>query len=333
MKAYKGFDKNMQCRGFQYREGETYHEETAELCKSGFHACEMPLDVLGYYAPGDGSIYREVDLEDVSKYRQSGDTKVCAKTIKIGAEIGIPGLVKAQIEYIKSRTAEEPIGNATGYQVAASATGDRGAASATGDRGAASATGDRGAASATGDQGAASATGYQGAASATGDWGAASATGYQGAASATGYQGAASATGDRVAASATGYKGAASATGDQGAASATGYQGAASATGDWGAASATGYQGAASATGYQGAASATGIACAAMACGIDGRVMGGIGCALFAVERGPYDCTLETYPIVSVAAGIVDGDNIKPGVWYVCKGGKLVEVESNESKS
>ena len=229
MKAYKGFDKNMQCRGFQYREGETYHEETAELCKSGFHACEMPLDVLGYYAPGDGSIYREVDLEDVSKYRQSGDTKVCAKTIKIGAKIGIPGLVKAQIEYIKSRTAEEPGGHATG---------------------------------------------------------------------------------------------------DQGAVSATGYRGAASATGDQGAASATGDQGAASATGYRGAASATGIACAAMACGIDGRVMGGIGCALFAVERGPYGCTLGTYPIVSVAAGIVDGDNIKPGVWYVCKGGKLVEVES-----
>lgn len=61
--------------------------------------------------------------------------------------------------------------------------------------------------------------------------------------------------------------------------------------------------------------------------------MGGIGCALFAVERGPYDCTLGTCPIVSVAAGIVDGDNIKPGVWYVCKGNKLVEVESNESKS
>ena len=70
-----------------------------------------------------------------------------------------------------------------------------------------------------------------------------------------------------------------------------------------------------------------------MACGIDGRVMGGIGCALFAVERGPYDCTLGTYPIASVAAGIVDGDNIKPGVWYICKGGKLVEVESNGSET
>ena len=61
--------------------------------------------------------------------------------------------------------------------------------------------------------------------------------------------------------------------------------------------------------------------------------MGGIGCALFAVERGLYDCTLGTYPIASVAAGIVDGDNIKPGVWYVCKDGKLVEVESNENET
>ena len=252
MKAYKGFDKNMQCRGFQYREGETYHEETAERCKRGFHACEMPLDVLGYYAPGDGSIYREVELEDVSQDRQNGNTNVCAKTIKIGAEIGIPGLVKAQIEYIKSRTAEESGGHATG---------------------------DRGAASATGFQGAASATGFQGAASATGNRGAASATGIQGAASATGIRGAASATGIR------------------------------------------------------GAASATGKACAAMACGIGGRVMGGIGCALFAVERGLYNCTLGTYPIASVAAGIVDGDNIKPGVWYVCKDGKLVEVESNGNET
>ena len=89
------------------------------------------------------------------------------------------------------------------------------------------------------------------------------------------------------------------------------------------------YQGAASATGWRGAASATGKACAAMACGIEGRVMGGLGCALFAVERGEYDRALGTCPIVSVAAGIVDGDNIKPGVWYVCKGGKLVEAESD----
>ena len=303
--AYKGFDKDMKCRGFQYTEGETYHMPRAVLCEEGAHACTMPLDVLGYYPPGDGSIYRMVELDEVCD-KKSDDSQICAKTIKIGAEIGIPGLVKAQIEWVKNtigfdekikKAKESPDKYATGYQGAASATGDRGAASATGIRGAASATGIRGAASATGDQGAASATGDQGAASATGNRGAASATGDQGAASATGAWGAASATGNR---------GAASATGDQGAASATGDQGAASATGAWG------------------AASATGEASVAMASGRDGRVMGAIGCAIFAAERGKWDG--DTYPIISVAAGIVDGETLKEKTWYKCVGGKFVEV-------
>ena len=294
--AYKGFDKNMKCRDFQYEEGETYHMPRAVLCEEGAHACTMPLDVLGYYPPGDGSIYRMVELDEVCD-KKSDDSKICAKTIKIGAEIGIPGLVKAQIEWVKNtigsdekikKAKESQDKYATGYQGAASATGDKGAASATGDQGAASATGDQGAASATGTQGAASATGYQGAASATG------------------------------------ARGAASATGDQGAASATGDRGAASATGDRGAASATGDQGAASATGDQGAASATGEASVAMASGCDGRVMGAIGCAIFAVERGKFDG--NTCQIVSVAAGIVDGVKLKEKTWYKCVGGKFVEV-------
>ena len=282
--AYKGFDKDMKCRGFQYEEGKTYHMPGAVLCKEGAHACTMPLDVLGYYPPGDGSIYRMVELDEVCD-EKSNDSKICAKTIKIGAEIGIPGLVKAQIEWVKNtigfdekikKEKESPDKYATGV---------------------------RGAASATGYQGAASATGYQGAASATGDQGAASATGNQGAASATGDQGAASATGDRGAASATGDQGAASATGDRGAASATGYRGAASATGNWG------------------AASATGEASAAMATGLNGRVMGAIGCAIFAAERDG-----KTGSILSVAAAIVDGVTLKEKTWYKCVGGKFVEV-------
>ena len=103
MKAYKGFDKNMQCRGFQFEEGKTYHEDEAKLCKSGFHACENPLDVFGYYSPGKNSIYREVELEDVSEERNSDDTKVCAKTIKIGAKLDVPGLCKAHFEYVSAR--------------------------------------------------------------------------------------------------------------------------------------------------------------------------------------------------------------------------------------
>ena len=220
MKAYKGFNPDMTCRGFQYKEGETYTEEKASLCNSGFHACEDPVDCFAYYDPAQ-SVFHEVELDDVDGTRDS-DSKVAAKKIAIGAKIDFASMIKASIDFRFSKTTEEKGGQATGY---------RGAASATGDSGAASATGYSGAASATGDSGAASATGDSGAASATGDSGAASATGYRGAASATGNRGAASATGNRGAASATGNRGAASATGDRGAASATGKAGIALAAG------------------------------------------------------------------------------------------------------
>ena len=330
MKVYKATDKDMKCRGFQYEIGKTAEVEgDIELCKNGLHACEMPLDVLGYYAPGEGSRYFEAELEDVSDEKSSDGTKRVGKKLTLSAEIGIPGLVKAQVEYVKAQCGfynaikkanDEKKNHATGDSGAASATGERGAASATGWCGAASATGWCGAASATGLMGAASATGLRGAASATGDSGAASATGLRGAASATGLRGAASATGDRGAASATGWCGAASAAGWCGAASATGERGAASATGDSGAASATGWCGAASATGDRGAASATGKYCVAITTGFYGRVMGDIGNAIVCVERR------DNGEIAAILSGIVDGETLKPGVWYTAKNGKWTEV-------
>ena len=159
MKMYKGFDKDLKCRDFQYEIGKAYEEPTAELCEKGFHACEYPLDVFGYYAPGDMSRYCEVDLDDVRDKKSNENSKRCGRKIAVKAEIGIAGLVKAAVEY----TMEKAISGNSEH-----ATGDQGAASATGLHGAASATGWHGAASATGDQGAASATGFQGAASATG---------------------------------------------------------------------------------------------------------------------------------------------------------------------
>ena len=165
MKAYKGFDKNLQCRGLQYEIGGTQEVDKVKLCNQGLHACEAPLDVFSYYAPGEGSRYCEVEMEGVSDER-GGDSKRVAKKLTVGAEIGIPGLVKAHVEYVKAHTTMEHTD-----QKAATA-GDRGAATA-GYRGAATA-GDRGAATA-GDSGAAAAGTY-GAATA-GTYGAATAKG------------------------------------------------------------------------------------------------------------------------------------------------------------
>ena len=214
MKVYKATDKDMKCRGFQYELGKTAEVEgDIKLCEKGLHACKMPLDVLCYYAPGDGSRYFEAELEDVSDEKRSDDTKRVGKKLTLSAEIGIPGFVKAQVEYVKAQCDFDNAINKADAENKNHATGERGAASATGESGAASATGDRGAASATGKH------------------------------------------------------------------------------------------------------------CVAMTTGFVGRVMGDIGNAIVCVERR------DNGEIASILAGIVDGETLKPGVWYTVKNGQWVEVQ------
>lgn len=134
MKAFKGFNKDLTCRCFQYEEGKEFHTEKAECCEEGFHACEYPLDCFGYYSPAQ-SVFHEVELSGEMD-RRSDDTKVCATDIKIGARISIAGLVKAAIEFTMSKVNKEAKSDERhGF---ASATGDYGASSATGDCGASS---------------------------------------------------------------------------------------------------------------------------------------------------------------------------------------------------
>ena len=99
--AYKGFDNNLKCRGFQYNVGETYEQEgKIECCHNGFHACTNPIDVLNYY---------EMDYKNrfcmVEQYGEidssHSDTKTCSSKIKIKAEIGTIGLFKAYILRMK----------------------------------------------------------------------------------------------------------------------------------------------------------------------------------------------------------------------------------------
>jgi hypothetical protein len=213
VKSYKGFNKDMTCRGFQYKEGKEYKTSKAVVCNEGFHACEHPLVCLDYYPPNT-SIYHEVEQTgEFSSVFCGRDSKIASTKIKIGAKLSIAGLVQAAIDFTKSKTVT--MQDATEDYGVSSATGDSGVSSATGNSGVSSATGICGASSATGDYGASSATGYCGASSATGDYGVSSATGDCGASSATG---------DCGASSATGYKGASSADNSTAVAVAWGYK-------------------------------------------------------------------------------------------------------------
>ena len=131
MTTYKGFNKDMTCRGFQYEEGKEYEQKgKISACNNGFHACEYPLDCFSYYYPAS-SVYHEVEQSgEISK--DGSDSKVASSKIKIGAAINIAGLVKASIEYIKERadktkgnhsSEENKANSATGYGSANLTTG------------------------------------------------------------------------------------------------------------------------------------------------------------------------------------------------------------------
>lgn len=167
MKACKGFDKDMKCRGFQYESGKEYEWGEAKLCHSGSHACENPLDTLRYYRPGD-SRYCEVEIEDNGQ-RSSYDSKVCGKHIKIGAEIGLKGVINAGVRFVFDKCESATEENASGWRGNADASGDSGNAAASGWRGNAAASGDRGNAAASGWSGTAVVTGFAGRATALGE--------------------------------------------------------------------------------------------------------------------------------------------------------------------
>ena len=158
MKCYKGFDKDLKCRDFQYEIGKEYEEERTEICDTGFHACENPLDVFGYYAPAD-SRYCEVELD--ANDQKSDDSKRVGKKISIKAEIGIAGIIKAGVEYIKDQVNwDDDKKSNTGDRSAATNTGNRSATTNTGDWSAATNTGDQSAATVKGKESVAMAIGY-----------------------------------------------------------------------------------------------------------------------------------------------------------------------------
>ena len=158
MKCFKGFDKDLKCRDFQYEIGKEYTEEKANICNYGFHACEFPMDVFGYYPPSD-SRYCEVDLE-ANDQKSPDDSKRVWKKISVKAEIGIAGIIKAGVEYIKEQVNwEDDKTTNTGNRSAATNTGNYSAATNTGDYSAATNTGNRSAAIVEGKESIALATG------------------------------------------------------------------------------------------------------------------------------------------------------------------------------
>ncbi|EAQ7521455.1 hypothetical protein FQO88_11430 [Salmonella enterica] len=206
--TFKGFNKDLTCRDFQFAIGETFHHDgKVEACGSGFHACECPFDVFSYYPPAE-SRYAETISFGVIDREEEGDTKIASASITIKSELTLPQFIQRGIEWIWSKidkSLEQQI--MTGNRSAATNTGNRSAATNTGDQSAATNTGNRSAATNTGNRSAATNTGYQSAATNTGYQSAATNTGDQSAATNTGCQSAAEVSGSQSVAASLGIKG------------------------------------------------------------------------------------------------------------------------------
>ena len=302
MKAYKGFDKDLKCRGFQYEIGKEYEEKEAKVCEKGFHACTNPLNVLQYYPPCYENRYCEVEQD--GEFSENGDdSKVASTKIKISNEISLEELIQAAMDKsgesenysvnIGNRTVAENAENCSialnkGYSSMAANTGDYSLAMTIRSFTIAANTGDYSVA-----------------------WGQAC-------------HSIAANIGNGSIALSDGYQSITANIGDRSAAIDYGEDSVAINTGDRSAAIGYGEDSVAINTGGRAAASVTKEGSIAIATGIQSKAKGVLGSAIVLVERTTWNG--DRYPLSNIKAAIVDGEKIKADTWYTLKNGEFIEV-------
>ena len=290
--AYKAMDKNMQCRGKQYEVGKTYHEDKADCCHAGMHACENPLDVLRYYPLKDSPRFFEVECGgNVDKSRE--DSKLACTELTVKGEVNFAGLVKATVNAVFNRVkGKEPF--SSGYASTAGSSGDY---STAGSSGYASTAGS---------------SGYASTAGSSGDYSTVGSSGYASTVGSSGYASTAGSSGDCSTAGSSGDCSTAGSSGDYSTAGSSGYASTAGSSGNYSTAAATGNYCSAKADGKDSIAVVNG------ACG---KACGALGCYLVLTE---YD---DDGHMLCAKMAKVDGIHIKENVWYTLKNGEFVEVE------
>ena len=317
--AYKAMDKNMQCRGKQYEVGETYHEDKADCCNAGMHACENPFDVLRYYPLRDSPRFFEVECGG-SVDKSEEDSKLACTELTVKSEVNFAGLVKATVNAVFNRVkGKEPFSigrystaGSSGYSSTAGSSGYYSTAGSSGDYSTAGSSGNYSTAGSSGDYSTAGSSGYYSTAGSSGDYSTAGSSGYSSTAGSSGYYSTAGSSGD--------YSTAGS-SGDYSTAGSSGNYSTAGSSGDYSTAGSSGYSSTAAATGAYCGAKADGKDNVAVANGAHSKARGVLGCYLVLTE---YD---NDGNMLWAKMAKVDGTHIKENVWYTLKNGEFAEAE------
>ena len=299
--AYKAMDKNMQCRGKQYEVGKTYHEDKADCCHAGMHACENPLDVLHYYPLRDSSRFFEVECGgNVDKSRE--DSKLACTELTVKGEVNFAGLVKATVNAVFNRVkGKEPFSS--------------------GDSSTAGSSGDYSTAGSSGYYSTAGSSGYYSTAGSSGKYSTAGSSGDSSTAGSSGYYSTAGSSGDYSTAGSSGDSSTAGSSGKYSTAGSSGYSSTAGSSGNYSTAGSSGKYSTAAATGGYCSAKADGKDSIAVVNGACGKACGALGCYLVLTE---YD---DDGHMICAKMARVNGSAIKENVYYTLKNGEFVEAE------
>ena len=349
MKAYKGFNKDMTCRDFQYEEGKEYtHDGKVKVCESGFHACELPLDVLRYYNLGE-SEFHEVELDgEISKSNE--DTKVAAEKIKIGARINILGMIKAQIEVVKEK-AFKGNANTSGYKSTSATSGYKSTSATSGDYSTSATSGYKSTSATSGEYSTSATSGISSTSATSGEYSTSATSGDYGT-SATSGDSSTSATSGEYSTSATSGISSTSATSGDYSTSATsgykstsatsGYKSTSATSGDYSTSATSGISSTSATSGYSTRAIANGPESIAVAWGYESIAKGCLGAHIVISEweyDGDRDSRYEDYDyrndkdhwhLKCAKCFQIDGERLKPDTYYKLENGEPVEVESEE---
>ena len=322
--GFKGFDKDLKCRGFQYKVGKTYDlKGEVECCKRGFHFCENPLEVFYYYTPNN-SRFCQVEgggSVDTSKI----DSKVATSHIHISEEIGLNGLIDEGVKYILNKvelnhkkdqtTREKSVASTTRDQSAAICTGSYSSATSTGNCSVSTNSGHQSLATSTGNYSVSTNSGAQSVAANTGNHSASTNNGYHSAAINVGDCSVATNTSRYSVSANTGFYSVSINSGNDSLATNTGYKSSATNSGK---------QSAAISIGDKSLATVQGNESVAIVTGKDSMACGTLGSWIVLTERGDFDG--EINPIKEVKAFKVDGVNIKENIPYKLVNGQAIAV-------
>ena len=307
--AYKAMDKNMMCRGKQYEVGKTYHEDKADCCHAGMHACENPLDVLHYYPLRDSPRFFEVECGgNVDKSEE--DSKLACTELTVKGEVNFAGLVKATVNAVFNRVkGKEPF--SSGRYSTAGSSGYSSTAGSSGYSSTAGSSGYSSTAGSSGDYSTAGSSGYSSTAGSSGRYSTAGSSGYSSTAGSSGYS---------STAGSSGYSSTAGSSGRYSTAGSSGYYSTAGSSGDYSTAGSSGRYSTAAATGAYCNAKADGKDSIAVVNGACGKACGALGCYLVLTE---YD---DDGNMLLAKMAKVDGAVIKESTWYTLKNGEFVEA-------